>query len=186
MPSAIIFGGLNTCSRALAALLVPVDGDPLVSHLRIVDKFSVVPPTTYIGQEFPKILANPLVEYKQANLTVPAAVALCFIPPEGQPPYDYIFDYTGEIRHDRTEMIQINTTLNVARLIALEAAKLKVKAYVRMQQPFYDTGSSSKADHSEKQDIKPVDTLGIWWHETLRVLAAIDKYALFFASSSKA
>ncbi|KAG6833470.1 hypothetical protein H0H87_006042 [Tephrocybe sp. NHM501043] len=167
-------GGLNTFSRALAALLVPVDGDPLVSHLRIVDKFSVAPPTTYIGKEFPTILANPIVEYKQANLTVPAAVASCFVPPEGQSSYDYVFDYTGEIRHDRTEMIQINTTLNVARLIALEAAKLKVKAYVRMQQPFYDTGSSGKATHTEKEDIKPLDTLGTWWHETLRVLAAIE------------
>ncbi|KAG6909835.1 hypothetical protein DXG01_015108 [Tephrocybe rancida] len=182
-PSAIIFGGLNTCSRALTALLVPVDGDPLISHLRIVDKFSVVPPTTYIGKEFPKILANPLVEYKQANLTVPATVASCFVPSEGQPPYDYVFDYTGEVRHDRTEMIQINTTLNVARLIGLEAAKLKVKAYVRMQQPFYDTGSSSKATHSEKEDIKPVDTLGIWWHETLRVLAAIDDLNLVILRS---
>lgn len=61
-------GGLNTCSRALAALLVPIDGEPLVSvrltlipghterlvltissqHLRIVDKYSVSPPTTYV------------------------------------------------------------------------------------------------------------------------------------------
>ncbi|KAG6832718.1 hypothetical protein H0H92_012290 [Tricholoma furcatifolium] len=174
MPSAIIFGGLNTTSRALAALLVPLDGEPLVSHLRIVDKYSVAPATTYIGSEFPKILANPLVEYKQANLTVPAVVASCFVPPEGQPPYEYVFDYTGEVRHDRTEMIQINSTFNVARLIGLEAAKHNVKAYVRLQLPYYDTGSSSKSTHTEKEDIKPVDTLGTWWHETQRGLAAIE------------
>ncbi|KAJ3478695.1 hypothetical protein NLI96_g9585 [Meripilus lineatus] len=70
-PNVIIFGGLNTCSRALAALLVPIEGDPLVSHLRIVDKYSVSPPTTYIGAEFPKVLEKPIVEYRQANLTVP-------------------------------------------------------------------------------------------------------------------
>lgn len=57
-------------------------------HLRVVDKFSVAPATTcvylyprvslahnilfrYIGAEFPKIIDNPLVEYRQANLTVP-------------------------------------------------------------------------------------------------------------------
>ncbi|KAG5716281.1 hypothetical protein E4T56_gene10602 [Termitomyces sp. T112] len=173
-PSVIIFGGLNTISRALVALLVPLDAEPLVSHLRIVDKFSVVPATTYIGAEFPKILDNPLVEYRQANLTVPAVVASCFEPPEGQAPYDYVFDYTGEVRNDRTEMIQINTTLNISRLIGLEAAKHKVKAFVRIQLPFYDTGSSSKSQHTEKDDIKPVNTIGIWWHETLRVLAAIE------------
>lgn len=65
--------------------------------MRIVDKFSVVPPTTYvstaievltasdvrwltiaiqthfnryIGAEFPKVLEKPEVEYRQANLTV--------------------------------------------------------------------------------------------------------------------
>jgi hypothetical protein len=99
-------GGLNTCSRALAALLVPLDGEPLVSvcrhillgahhntehpkkQLRIVDKYSVHPATTsvpsislfpgpsltlrhsYIGSEFPKLLEKPIVEYRQANLTV--------------------------------------------------------------------------------------------------------------------
>lgn len=60
-------------------------------------------------------------------------------------------------------------------MIGLEAAKRKVKAYVRVQQPFYDTSGSSKSLHNEKEDIKPVDTLGIWWHETLRILAAIEE-----------
>ncbi|KAF9456139.1 hypothetical protein BDZ94DRAFT_1276439 [Collybia nuda] len=173
-PNAIIFGGLNTYSRALAALLVPLDGKPLVSNLRIVDKFSVAPPTTYIGAEFPKILAQPQVEYRQVNLTVASAVASSFDPPDGVTPYDYVFDFTGEVRHDRTEMIQINSTCNVARMIGLEAAKRKVKAYARVQHPFYETSSSNKASHDEKEDAKPVGTLGIWWHETLRILATIE------------
>lgn len=63
-------------------------------------------------------------------------------------------------------------------MIGLEAAKRKVKAYARVQQPFYDTSSSSKASHDEKEDVKPVDTLGIWWHETLRMLAAIEELVL--------
>lgn len=28
-----------------------------------------------------------------------------FDPPEGQTAYDYVFDFTGEVRHDRTEMV---------------------------------------------------------------------------------
>jgi hypothetical protein len=162
---------LNTFSRALAALLVPVEGEPLVSHLRIVDKFSVAPPTTYVGAEFPKVLEKPQVEYRQANLTVPATVSAALEPPEGQRGYDYVFDYTGEVRHDRTEMIQIRTTCNVAKLIGLEAAKRKVKAYIRIQLPFYET--STKGTHDEKEDVKPDGTIGIWWHETLRMLASI-------------
>ncbi|KAG5650371.1 hypothetical protein H0H81_012458 [Sphagnurus paluster] len=187
-PNAIIFGGLNTFSRALAAFLVPVQGDSLVSStnspftpqqrihfpnlLRIPSLTRLI--SSYIGAEFPKILARPEVEYKQANLTVAAAVASSFDPPEGQDPYDYVFDFTGEVRHDRTEIIQINTTCKVARMIGLEAAKRKIKAYVRVQQPFYQTPSSTKATHDESEDLTPVDTLGIWWHETLRMLAAIE------------
>jgi len=33
---------------------------------------------------------------------------------------------------------------------------------------------SDKSSHDEKEDIKPSGTIGIWWHETLRALAAID------------
>lgn len=61
-------------------------------------------------------------------------------------------------------------------MIGLEAAKRKVKAYARVQHPFYETSSSSKSAHDEKEDAKPVGTLGIWWHETLRILAAIEEY----------
>ncbi|KIL69580.1 hypothetical protein M378DRAFT_190009 [Amanita muscaria Koide BX008] len=171
-PSAIIFGGLNTFSRALASLLVPSEGEPLVSNLRIVDKFSVNPPTTYIGSEFPKILKNPRVEYRQANLTIPAVVSTVFEPKEGNPPFDFAFDFTGEVKSDRQEQIIINSTCNVARLLGLEAAKRKIKAYIRIQQPFYET--AKKGSHDEKEDIKPNGAIGTWWHETLRILGAID------------
>jgi nucleoside-diphosphate-sugar epimerase len=175
-PAVLIFGGLNTCSRALAALLVPLEGEPQVSLLRIVDKYSVHPPTTYIGFEFTKVLERPEVEYRQANLTVSAAVASAYDVPEGKPPFDYVFDFTGEVRHDRSEAIQINNTFTVARILALEAAKRNIKSYVRIQHPFYET--SSKQPATEKDDIKPIDTIGIWWHETLRSLAAIENLNL--------
>jgi len=171
-PNAIIFGGLNNVSRALAALLVPLEGDRLVGHLRIVDKFSVAPPTTYLGAEFPKVLQQLDVEYKQANLTIPSAVSSAFDPPKDKAAYSYVFDFSGELRHDRADMIFINATFKVARLIGTEAAKRKVKAYVRVQPPFYT--SSSKGSHDEKEDIKPAGTIGTWWHETLRGLAAIE------------
>jgi hypothetical protein len=58
-------------------------------------------------------------------------------------------------------------------MLGLEAAKRKVKAYVRVQHPFFET--SSKGVHDEKEDIKPVGTLGIWWHESMRSLASIDE-----------
>jgi hypothetical protein len=58
-------------------------------------------------------------------------------------------------------------------MIALEASKRKVKAYVRMQLPYYET--SNKGSHDEKDDPKPFGVAGTWWHETLRILAAIEE-----------
>lgn len=171
-PSVLVFGGLNTYSRALACYLVPKDGAPLVSHIRIVDKFSVHPPTTYLGAEFPEVLKKPEIEYKQANLTNQSIIPSLFDPPEGHGPYDYVFDLTGEVRQDRTEMIQITTTCNVARLLGTEAAKRKVKAYVRLTLPYYKT--ADKGPFDEKQDPKPNGTCGTWWHETQRILANIE------------
>ncbi|KAH9001467.1 NAD-P-binding protein [Lactarius akahatsu] len=160
-PNAIIFGGLNTCSRALAGFLVPLEGEALVSNLRIVDKYSVVPPTTYLGSEFPQILGKPNVEYQQANLTVPAIVSSTFDPPPEQEPYS---------------IVQIKHTCNIARLIGEEAARRNVKAYVRLQQPWYE--SSDKGSHSEQEDVKPYGVIGTWWHESLRILGAIEELNL--------
>ncbi|EJD05728.1 uncharacterized protein FOMMEDRAFT_139088 [Fomitiporia mediterranea MF3/22] len=175
-PRAIIFGGLNTWSRRFACHLVPKDGEPLVSHLRIVDKFSVSPPTTYLGSDFKDVLPSPIVEYKQANLTIPATVSRMFDPPEGHAAYSYVFDLTGEVRHDRLDMIQISQTVNIARLVGEEAARRNVKAYVRVTHPFYDT--PEKGIHDEKESIKPSGIRGVWWHETLRVLANIENLNL--------
>ena len=68
--------------------------------------------------------------------------------------------------------IIINTTCDVTRLLGLEAAKRGVKAYVRIQQPFYE--GSKKGGHDESDDLKPAGVLGTWWHEALRILGAID------------
>jgi hypothetical protein len=68
--------------------------------------------------------------------------------------------------------VQIKHTCNIARLIGEEAARRSVKAYVRLQQPWYE--SSDKGSHSEQEDVKPSDVIGTWWHESLRMLGAIE------------
>lgn len=66
----------------------------------------------------------------------------------------------------------------MARIVGQEAARRNVKAYVRIQHPFYEC--KEKGKHDEKEDVKPDDTLGTWWHESLRALAAIEKWVLNF------
>lgn len=167
--------------------------------------------TSYLGSVFPEVLKQPKVEYRQANLTVAckhenspisqpglrpdtiaATVASCFEPPEGQAPFDYVFDFTGEIQWDRSEavrttsfsqngpdalssfpslQVQITHTFKIARLIGLEAARRKVAAYTRIQHPFYNC--KENGTHDEKEDVKPEGVMGTWWHESLRALGAI-------------
>jgi len=169
-PSVIVFGGMHTAARALGSYLVPDEGEPLVSHVRFVDKYSVAPPTTYIGPKFPKLLENPIVEYRQANLTVESAVNKTFDPPEGVEPFSYVFDLTGQIQVSRAAEVHIDQTAIPAFLLGQEATKRKVKAYVRITAPYYQT-SLDKTAHDESDQLKPSDPAGTWYHEALRILA---------------
>lgn len=39
------------------------------------------------------------------SIRIPAAVAAAYDVAEGKPPFDYVFDFTGEVRHDRNEAV---------------------------------------------------------------------------------
>ncbi len=110
---------LNSMRASLTSIRSPRPRRPCscsIQHLHALISYS------YIGADFPKILNKPEVDYKQANLTVPCAstflarddlahlytamIPSLFDPPEGQDPYDYVFDLTGEVRQDRTEMVR--------------------------------------------------------------------------------
>ncbi|KAJ9100501.1 hypothetical protein QFC21_003540 [Naganishia friedmannii] len=169
LPSVLILGGINTVARHLAVSLCArqggrVDGrSPLVKpvfsnadgiviqHLRIVDKYSVQPATTYLDPEFKKCLAElpEIVEYRQLNLTIQSKVEEALQPPQakGIEKFDYVFDLTGETRYDRPEIIHIQQTytlpLNIAKHAASLPTALRPSAYIRLTFPFYQMNSSS-------------------------------------------
>jgi hypothetical protein len=62
---------MHELAPVLALHLVPLSGEPLVSHLRMVDKYSMVPPTTFVTKDYLKLLRGrgDLIDYRQANLT---------------------------------------------------------------------------------------------------------------------
>ncbi|GJJ11992.1 hypothetical protein Clacol_006230 [Clathrus columnatus] len=170
-PSVLILGGLTTAARALGQFLVPDDAEALVSHVRFVDKYSVAPPTTYLGPRFTALLKNSIVDYQQANLTKEGPVQKCFDPPEGIQPFSYIFDLTGQVHISRTSVdLHIEQTATPAFFIGREAAKRGVKAYVRITPPYYQT-ALEKTAHQESDVIKPSEPVGTWYHEALRILA---------------
>lgn len=93
-------------------------------RVRIFTDDGLILVASYLGAEFKEVIENPIIEYKQANLTVKCAwsstpfyrhnsrfyqrsaiVTTAFDPPEGQEPYSYVFDLSGEIRWDRPEQV---------------------------------------------------------------------------------
>ncbi|KAG8899046.1 hypothetical protein FRB99_006963 [Tulasnella sp. 403] len=175
-PSVLILGGLPNATRHLAGFLVPEGGEPLVSYLRIVDKYSVFPPTTYTGSAFLNVLQSPITQYQQGNLLIPANVTKVFDPPEGVAPFSYVFDCTGDTTFDRPNEIQRDHTAKLAYSLGQEAARRNVKAYVRVTGPYYDFPNDKKAD--EKENPKPKGVRGVWWHAALRMLAGIENLNL--------
>lgn len=103
-------------------------------HLRIVDKPSIAPPTTYLDATFRRCLESARVEYRQANLALPGTpspsmllnrprsadgssclaaadkVAAAFEPPTGCDRWDHVFDLTGDVGWDRPEMVRYACT----------------------------------------------------------------------------
>ncbi|KZT57458.1 hypothetical protein CALCODRAFT_496101 [Calocera cornea HHB12733] len=171
-PNVLIVGGLTSVSRQFAQSLFPANGPPLVDRLRIVDKYMVNPPTTYIGPIFPQLVQRPHVEYSQNNLTLPERLAAVFEPPDNGRPWDLVFDFLGELTYDANERTQILQTYKASVNCALEAARRgTVKAYVRLTFGFYHC--STDRLHTEEEELEPDGVRGVWWHETLRSLAGI-------------
>ena len=142
---------------------------------------------SYLGSRVRPVFTHPLIQYRQANLTIPDIVSSVFEPPpssDGASSWDIVFDCSGEIRFERSDDHHLTQTAKVAQLLGKEAARRKVGAYVRLTHPFYNTSTSDKPSKekdrekgltTENEPVKPVSVRGYWWHEALRALAAIQE-----------
>ncbi|PVF92151.1 hypothetical protein CPB86DRAFT_777526 [Serendipita vermifera] len=182
-PNVIIFGGVQVYTPTLALQLIPpLPAEPLVSHLRIIDKYSIHPPTTFIPKAFQKLLEErkDVIDYQQRNLTNPAVVKECFDSPapDGQP-FTIIYDWTGNNIYSLSAEVQIAQTLKVSLPIANEAAKRQVKAYIRFLPSYYQvTDPTAKYVEQDPEGWKPMGTRGVWWHETIRAIGSIPNLPL--------
>ncbi|WVQ97048.1 hypothetical protein IAU59_004158 [Kwoniella sp. CBS 9459] len=193
LPVVLILGGTTTVARTLARYLLD-EKSPRASFVRLADRFSVSPPTTYLDKPFLSLLngVDSKLEYKQFNLANTSRHTELFAPPkewkgatirsEGEGlGFDVVFDLTGETGFDRPEILQISNTYQVALSLATSASQLpdalKPKSYIRLTFPFYEMKSlpSSSAGYSESasSELKPDGARGRWWHEALRGIGKI-------------
>nr|XP_019001896.1 uncharacterized protein I203_05606 [Kwoniella mangroviensis CBS 8507]OCF65357.1 hypothetical protein I203_05606 [Kwoniella mangroviensis CBS 8507] len=193
-PLILILGGTTTIARTLSQYLLDPKS-PKASFVRLADRFSVSPPTTYLDKSFLSLLNSDTskLEYKQVNLLNTSKYTELFTPPkefkgtkllprgkgdfEG---FDIVFDLTGELGYDKPEILQISNTYQTALSLATSASTLptnfKPKAYVRLTFPFYAQKSlpSSSPGHSESTELTPDGVRGRWWAETLRGIGNLD------------
>ena len=182
-------------------LLSDDPGQPLVEYIRVVDKYSVNPPTTFTPKKFIHQLKehSAILEYRQANLhnagepfsvstpyskwpfralnrQFPDVITKCFDDPtpSGRG-FAYVFDFTGEWRKvDSSANVQIVNTFSISLLCAHAAVKRDVKAYVRLIGPFYDQADPKKKFKEEDENgWVPDGVRGVWWTEMLRAIGNI-------------
>jgi hypothetical protein len=93
--------------------------------------------------------------------------------------YDYVFDLSGDIAHDRPSGIQIAHTFKVSLTIAQEAAQRKVKAYIRVLGSFYHCVDLKKR-YKEDDPLgwKPWGKRGVWWLEMIRAVGSVPNLPL--------
>lgn len=183
-PNVLVFGGLEYLLQALTQHIIPpLPAEPLVSHIRLVDKFSINPPTTAISKELLGVLRDrrDLVEYRQGNLTNQAVVSKSFMDPapNGQP-YSYIIDATGDFVPGRPAEVYARTSFDVSLFIAqASAAQLSrnpgsIKAHIRYTAPFYEPPDLAKRyKETDPEGWKPRGMRGVWLHEILRAIGSI-------------
>lgn len=68
--------------------------------IRLIIDFRYIDPNLYLSLKH-----EGLVEYRQANLTIPATVESVFEPPEGKPAFSIVYDLSGEKAYDRPEIV---------------------------------------------------------------------------------
>ena len=195
-------GSLHAFTPVFICSLFPDGKEPLAAHVRIVDKYSIYPPTTYLNKSFRHLLESnkDVIEYRQANLTVPAVVQKCISDPapDGRP-YTYVFDCSGNYYYNLPSEVHVEQSLkpsfNIAHAVAaFNSANTStltirscysrltntrfwidaIKAYVRALPPFYNhKDPPEKYKESDDGAWKPLGNRGIWWHESVRAIGDI-------------
>ncbi|KAH8921458.1 hypothetical protein BT69DRAFT_1372399 [Atractiella rhizophila] len=197
MPTALILGGLTRPTHAPALSLLPCIF-PICEHIRIVDKYLIIPQdggqglyTAYVDKLSRKYFEDGRggkLEYMQGNLLLPETRRKIFQLPSqyaaSGKTYDWVFDFTGS--EDATGFdlpVHVERIVHLARHLgqaALEAGGPKV--YVRPITYYYRWKGASFSIPSptllEDSDAECWSDRGKLWHEAARGLAAIPRLNL--------
>lgn len=144
MTTVLVLGGVGFIGRNFVKYLVD---NKLATKIRVVDK--VLPATAYFSKGIQEAFDNPIVEFKQGNLSNPAGIARHF---ENEK-WTYVVNLAGETKYGQTEEVYKEKVLDLSVNCAKEAAKHKVQRFVEVSHAqVYD---SDKKASKEEAKTKP-------------------------------
>eukprot|EP01097_Dermamoeba_algensis_P003895 TRINITY_DN2635_c0_g2_i1.p1 TRINITY_DN2635_c0_g2~~TRINITY_DN2635_c0_g2_i1.p1 ORF type:complete len:293 (-),score=60.35 TRINITY_DN2635_c0_g2_i1:1500-2378(-) len=146
-PRVLVLGGVGFIGRNLVKHLV---NENLASRIVVVDK--VLPATGFLSQEHQKLFENPIVEFKQANLSKAAAVKSIF-EAEGAP-FKYVFNLAGETKYGQSEDLYKERVLDLSVTCATEAKNAKAGRFIEV--------STAQVYEPEKKHSKEGDKIKPW------------------------
>ncbi|KAF2898736.1 hypothetical protein ILUMI_07438 [Ignelater luminosus] len=154
----LILGGCGFVGRNLVAYLISND---LVKFIRVVDK--VPPQVAWLNSKHQEYFANPIVEFKSANLINLDSCKNAFTPPNETDRWDFVINCAGETKPAQTDPVYNEGILKLSLNCAKQAASYKVKRYVEISSG--QMLNSEKVAHKEEDAVNPWTFVARWKHQ---------------------
>lgn len=122
MATVLVLGGVGFIGRNLVKYLVD---NKLASKIRVVDK--VLPATAYFNKAIQEAFENPIVEFKQGNLSSAAGIAKHF-----DQKWNYVINLAAETKFGQTEEVYQEKIYDLSVNCGKEAAKHKVDKFIEV------------------------------------------------------
>lgn len=121
----------------------------IASKIRACDK--VLPATAFLGEPHSSAFENPIVEYKQSNLTSKAGIEKAFALDDG--PFDWVINCAAETKYGQTDEVYEEKVFDLSVKVGKQAAQSKVGVFIELSTAqVYDHGKKAT---DEGGKIKP-------------------------------
>ncbi|XP_052784119.1 uncharacterized protein LOC128219954 [Mya arenaria] len=142
-PKVLVLGGTGFIGRNFVQFLIKND---LASKIRVCDK--VPPQMAWMNASHKECFANPLVEFKHANLISASSMAGVFTTAGGE--FDLVINLAAETKYGQSDKVYSEGIVKLSLNCAREAAKRDVGFYIEMS-----SGQMSTSDKKAmREDMK--------------------------------